>query len=64
LERRSKGCGGARVPVLERRDREGQRREPHAYLSLLLTRLPHATTVEHFEALLPRNVKAGIAAVA
>lgn len=27
--------------------------EPHAYLSLLFTRLPHARTVEDFEALLP-----------
>jgi transposase len=36
--------------------------EPHAYLSLLFTRLPLATTVEHFEALLPWNVKAELAA--
>lgn len=35
--------------------------EPHAYLSLLFERLPRATTVEHFEALLPWNVKAEIA---
>ncbi|MGH7745203.1 MAG: IS66 family transposase, partial [Candidatus Dormibacteria bacterium] len=27
--------------------------EPHAYLSLLYTRLPHLTTVEDYEALLP-----------
>jgi transposase len=36
--------------------------EPHAYLSLLFTRLPLATTVEHFEAMLPWNVKAELAA--
>lgn len=36
--------------------------EPHAYLSQLFTRLPLATTVEHFEALLPWNVKAELAA--
>jgi transposase len=38
--------------------------EPHAYLSLLFARLPHATTVADFEALLPWNVKAELAAVA
>jgi hypothetical protein len=31
------------------------------HLSLLFTRLPLATTVEHFEALLPWNVKAELA---
>lgn len=35
--------------------------EPHAYLSLLYQRLPHATTVEHFEALLPWQVKGELA---
>jgi transposase len=35
--------------------------EPHAYLSLLFTRLPHAKTVEDFEELLPWNVKAALA---
>jgi len=35
--------------------------EPHAYLSLLFTRLPHAKTVEDFEALLPWRVKAELA---
>jgi transposase len=35
--------------------------EPHAYLALLFTRLPQASTVEHFEALLPWNVKAELA---
>lgn len=38
--------------------------EPHAYLSLLFARLPNATTVEHFEALLPWNVKAELQAAA
>jgi transposase len=38
--------------------------EPHAYLSLLFTRLPHAKTVEDFEALLPWSVKAEIASTA
>jgi transposase len=38
--------------------------EPHAYLSLLFARLPHATTVADFEALLPWNVKAQLALVA
>lgn len=32
--------------------------EPHAYLSLLFARLPHARTVEDFEALLPWNAVA------
>lgn len=32
--------------------------EPHAYLSLLFERLPHAKKVEDFEALLPWNVNA------
>ena len=36
--------------------------EPHAYLSLLFTRLPHAKTVEDFEALLPWSAKAELAA--
>ena len=36
--------------------------EPHAYLSLLFERLPHAKRVEDFEALLPWNVKIEIAA--
>lgn len=31
--------------------------EPHAYLTHLFTHLPTATSVEHFEALLPWNVK-------
>jgi hypothetical protein len=31
--------------------------EPHAYLSQLFERLPHAKTVEDFEALLPWNVR-------
>ena len=31
--------------------------EPHAYLTYLFTHLPRASTVEHFEALLPWNVK-------
>lgn len=38
--------------------------EPHAYLSLLFARLPHAQTVEDFEALLPWSVKAELAAAA
>lgn len=38
--------------------------EPHAYLSLLFARLPHATTVEDFEALLPWSVKTELAASA
>ena len=32
--------------------------EPHAYLTRLYTTLPHATCLEHFEAMLPWNVKA------
>jgi transposase len=32
--------------------------EPHAYLSLLFTKLPYAKTIEDFEALLPWNLKA------
>jgi transposase len=32
--------------------------EPHAYLSRLFERLPHLTTVEHYEAMLPWNLKA------
>jgi transposase len=31
--------------------------EPHAYLTHVFTRLPTASTVEQFEALLPWNVK-------
>jgi hypothetical protein len=31
--------------------------EPHAYLTYLYTHLPHATTLEQLEALLPWNVK-------
>jgi hypothetical protein len=30
--------------------------EPHAYLARLFAELPHASTVEQFEALLPWNV--------
>jgi hypothetical protein len=35
--------------------------EPHAYLSWLFAQLPYANTVEHFEALLPWNVKLALA---
>jgi hypothetical protein len=31
--------------------------EPHAYLSRLFERLPHLTTVEDYEAMLPWNLK-------
>jgi transposase len=34
--------------------------EPHAYLTQLYTQLPSATRLEHFEALLPWNVKAAV----
>jgi hypothetical protein len=34
--------------------------EPHAYLTYLFTHLPSASRVEHFEALLPWNVKNSI----
>lgn len=37
---------------------KGNRIAPHAYLSHRSNRLPLATTVEDFEALLPCNVKA------
>ena len=32
--------------------------EPHSYLSQLFERLPQLTSVEHYEAVLPWNVKA------
>lgn len=35
--------------------------EPHAYLTWLFTHLPYATALEHFEAMLPWNVKAELA---
>lgn len=35
--------------------------EPHAYLSTVFTRLPHLTTVEDYEALLPWNLRAALA---
>jgi len=38
--------------------------EPHAYLSLIFTRLPTLTTVEDYEALLPWNAKAELASSA
>lgn len=38
--------------------------EPHAYLSLIFTRLPTLTTVEDYEALLPWNMKAELASSA
>jgi transposase len=38
--------------------------EPHAYLSMLFARLPLATTVEDFEALLPWNLKTELATAA
>lgn len=34
--------------------------EPHAYLTVLLERLPRAKTVEDFEAVLPWSVKSEI----
>jgi hypothetical protein len=34
--------------------------EPHAYLSLLFERLPHAKTVEDFETLLPWNLQTSL----
>lgn len=37
--------------------------EPHAYLTYLFAELPHATTVDHFEALLPWNVKITMAQI-
>jgi len=36
--------------------------EPHAYLTWLYTQLPNATRVEHFEAMLPWNVKTELTA--
>jgi transposase len=36
--------------------------EPHAYLTWLYAQLPHATRLEHVEALLPWNVKAELTA--
>ena len=36
--------------------------EPHAYLTWLYTQLPHATRLEHFEAMLSWNVKAELTA--
>lgn len=36
--------------------------EPHAYLTWLYTQLPHATRIEHFEAMLPWNLKAELSA--
>lgn len=36
--------------------------EPHAYLTSLYTQLPRATCLEHFEAMLPWNVKAELTA--
>ncbi len=38
--------------------------EPHAYLSILFERLPSLATVEHFDALLPWNMKPSAAAAA
>lgn len=35
--------------------------EPHAYLFAVFTRLPHLTTVEEYEALLPWNLRTAIA---
>jgi hypothetical protein len=35
--------------------------EPHAYLTHIFERLPYATTVEEFEALLPWKLKAAAA---
>jgi transposase len=37
--------------------------EPHAYLSLLFARLPHAKSVEDFERLLPWNVNTALTSV-
>lgn len=37
--------------------------EPHAYLSAVFARLPHLTTVDEYEALLPWNLKAVIASL-
>ena len=36
--------------------------EPHAYLTWLYAQLPHATRLEHFEAMLPWNVKTELTA--
>jgi transposase len=38
--------------------------EPHAYLSRLFARLPHLTTVEDYEAMLPWNIKPALASIA
>ena len=38
---------------------KANQREPHAYLTHLFTHLPAASTVDHFEALLPWNVNLG-----
>jgi hypothetical protein len=38
--------------------------EPHAYLSRLFDRLPHLTTVEDYEAMLPWNIKLALAPIA
>jgi hypothetical protein len=38
--------------------------EPHAYRSHLFERLPHLTTVENYEAMLPWNLKPSAASFA
>jgi transposase len=38
--------------------------EPHAYLSRLFERLPHLTTVEDYESMLPWNIKPSFASIA
>ena len=38
--------------------------EPHAYFSRLFERLPHLTTVEDYEAMLPWNLKPSSASIA
>jgi len=38
--------------------------EPHAYLSRLFERLPHLTTVEDYEEMLPWNIKSSSASIA
>jgi transposase len=57
-----KGAVASANPLFACRSAKANGVEPHAYLSLMLDKLPNAKSAEDFEALLPWNLKFGLTA--
>lgn len=62
VQRYRQRCSSERQPLFACRSAKANGVEPHAYLSLMLDKLPNAKSAEDFEALLPWNLKFGLTA--